>query len=189
MSASKEEKIQEECYKYRSVCDFIQKPINKTEFKVQKAKIKEFLDQKKCLVKGYKIISSLGAGNQATVYKVINLKDTKFYAMKEKSLEKNILTDKVIAAASKNNSNKKKINKDIQESTEANCLRNCRAPTNIRLYKTRYINNKEYMIIEYAENGSLSDRIEEYRKTNQKFSTKQIIDWMVEIFMGLYVIT
>ena len=189
MSASKEEKIQEECYKYRNVSDFIQKPINKTEFKVQKTKIKEFLDKKRCPIKGYKIISSLGAGNQATVYKVINLKDGKYYAMKEKSLEKNILTDKAIAAASQNNKNSKKKNiRDISESTEANCLRNCRAPTIIRLYITKYFNNKEYMIIEYAEKGSLSDKIEQYRKTNQKFTTKQIIDWMVQIFIGLYVI-
>jgi serine/threonine protein kinase len=42
------------------------------------------------------------------------------------------------------------------------------------------------MILEYAERGTLYERVKQYSKTNQKFSPTQILDWITEIIIGLY---
>ena len=140
---------------------FYSKPVKDVEFEKLLDEIKKHVDKTACPLKGYKIIKHIGAGMQADVYKVINLKNRKIYAMK--------------------------VNKDKNlNSKEVQCLKKLNSPTIIHLYESQILKEKEYMVLEYAERGTLYERIKQYSKLNQKFPQIQILDWMTEIIIGLY---
>ena len=140
---------------------FYSKPVKDVEFERLLDEMKKHIDKISCPLKGYKIIKHIGAGAQADVYQVINLKDRKIYAMK--------------------------VNKDKNlNSKEVQCLKKINSPTIIHLYESQILKEKEYMILEYAERGTLYERIKEYSKLNKKFEQTQILDWMTQILIGLY---
>ena len=140
---------------------FYSKPVKDVEFERLLDEMQKHVDKIACPLKGYKIIKHIGAGAQADVYQVISLKNRKIYAMK--------------------------VNKDKNlNSKEVQCLKKINSPTIIHLYESQILKEKEYMILEYAERGTLYERIKEYSKTNQKFNQIQILDWMTQIFIGLY---
>ena len=140
---------------------FYSKPVKDIEFERLLDEIQKHLDKTTCPLKGYKIIKHVGAGAQADVYKVISLKNKKIYAMK--------------------------VNKDKNlNSKEVQCLKKINSPTIIHLYESQILKEKEYMILEYAERGTLYEIIKEYSKLNKKFNETQILDWMIQIFIGLY---
>ena len=140
---------------------FYSKPVKDVEFEKLLDEIRKHVDKNACPLKGYKIIKHVGAGMQADVYQVLSLKNRKLYAMK--------------------------VNKDKNlNSKEVQCLKKLNSPTIIHLYESQILNGKEYMILEYAERGTLYERVKQYSKTNQKFSQTQILDWITEIIIGLY---
>ena len=140
---------------------FYSKPVKDVEFEKLLDEIRKHVDKNACPLKGYKIIKHVGAGMQADVYQVISLKNRKLYAMK--------------------------VNKDKNlNSKEVQCLKKLNSPTIIHLYESQILNGKEYMVLEYAERGTLYERVKQYSKTNQKFSQTQILDWITEIIIGLY---
>ena len=140
---------------------FYSKPVKDVEFERLLDEIQKHVDKISCPLKGYKIIKHIGAGAQADVYQVISLKDRKIYAMK--------------------------VNKDKNlNSKEVQCLKKINSPTIIHLYESQILKEKEYMILEYAERGTLYERIKEYSKLNKNFDQTQILDWMTQIFIGLY---
>ena len=140
---------------------FYSKPVKDVEFERLLDEMQKHVDKIACPLKGYKIIKHVGAGAQADVYQVISLKDRKIYAMK--------------------------VNKDKNlNSKEVQCLKKINSPTIIHLYESQILKEKEYMILEYAERGTLYERIKEYSKLNKTFNQTQILDWMTQIFIGLY---
>ena len=140
---------------------FYSKPVKDVEFEKLLDEIRKHVDKNACPLKGYKIIKHVGAGMQADVYQVISLKNRKLYAMK--------------------------VNKDKNlNSKEVQCLKKLNSPTIIHLYESQILNGKEYMVLEYAERGTLYERIKKFSKENQKFSQTQILDWITEIIIGLY---
>lgn len=140
---------------------FYSKPVKDVEFERLLDEIQKHVDKIACPLKGYKIIKHVGAGAQADVYQVISLKDRKIYAMK--------------------------VNKDKNlNSKEVQCLKKINSPTIIHLYESQILKEKEYMVLEYAERGTLYERIKLYSKENKKFDQTQILDWMTQIFIGLY---
>ena len=140
---------------------FYSKPVKDVEFEKLLDEIRKHVDKNACPLKGYKIIKHVGAGMQADVYQVISLKNRKLYAIK--------------------------VNKDKNlNSKEVQCLKKLNSPTIIHLYESQILNGKEYMVLEYAERGTLYERVKQYSKTNQKFSQTQILDWITEIIIGLY---
>ena len=140
---------------------FYSKPVKDVEFERLSEEIKKHIDKISCPLKDYKIIKHIGAGAQADVYKVIGLKNRKIYAMK--------------------------VNKDKNiNSKEVQVLKTINSPTIIHLYESQVLNEKEYMVLEYAERGTLYERIKEFSKSNKKFDQNQILDWMVQILIGLY---
>ena len=140
---------------------FYSKPVKDVEFERLLDEMQKHVDKIACPLKGYKIIKHVGAGAQADVYQVISLKDRKIYAMK--------------------------VNKDKNlNSKEVQCLKKINSPTIIHLYESQILKEKEYMILEYAERGTLYERIKEYSKLGKNFNQTQILDWMTQIFIGLY---
>ena len=140
---------------------FYSKPVKDVEFERLLDEMQKHVDKISCPLKGYKIIKHIGAGAQADVYQVISLKNRKIYAMK--------------------------VNKDKNlNSKEVQCLKKINSPTIIHLYESQILKEKEYMILEYADKGTLYERIKEYSKLNKKFDQTQILDWMTQILIGLY---
>lgn len=140
---------------------FYSKPVKDVEFERLLDEIQKHLDKIACPLKGYKIIKHIGAGAQADVYQVISLSNRKIYAMK--------------------------VNKDKNlNSKEVQCLKKINSPTIIHLYESQILKEKEYMILEFADRGTLYERIKEYSKLKKKFEQAQILDWMVQILIGLY---
>ena len=163
MTGSKEIEIIKECIDclMNRFYKFYSKPVKDVEFERLSDEIKKHIEKISCPLKDYKIIKHIGAGAQADVYKVIGLKNRKIYAMK--------------------------VNKDKNmNSKEVQVLKKINSPTIIHLYESQILKEKEYMILEYAERGTLYERIKLYAKENKKFEQTQILDWMVQIFIGLY---
>ena len=163
MTGSKEIEIIKECIDCLAnrFYKFYSKPVKDVEFERLSEEIKKHIDKISCPLKDYKIIKHIGAGAQADVYKVIGLKNRKIYAMK--------------------------VNKDKNmNSKEVQVLKKINSPTIIHLYESQVLNEKEYMVLEFAQRGTLYERIKEYSKENKKFEQIQILDWMVQIFIGLY---
>lgn len=163
MTGSKEIEVIKECIDCLTnrFYKFYSKPVKDVEFERLSDEIKKHIDKISCPLKDYKIIKHIGAGAQADVYKVIGLKNRKIFAMK--------------------------VNKDKNlNSKEVQVLKKINSPTIIHLYESQLLKEKEYMILEYAERGTLYERIKEYSKANKKFDETQILDWMTQILIGLY---
>ena len=163
MTGSKEIEIIKECIDCLTnrFYKFYSKPVKDVEFERLSEEIKKHIDKISCPLKGYKIIKHVGAGAQADVYKVIGLKNRKIYAMK--------------------------VNKDKNmNSKEVQVLKKINSPTIIHLYESQILNEKEYMILEFAERGTLYERIKKYSKENKKFDEIQILDWIIQVLIGLY---
>ena len=74
------------------------------------------------------------------------------------------------------------------KSEEVEFLQFLNSPTVIGLKESVIKNGKLYMILEYAPFGTLKTQIAQKRKEQGSFTTKEILDWMTELFLGLYVI-
>ena len=150
------------CYEYR-IENYLLKPITKQNFLVEKKKIMKFLEKNKCPIKGYKIIKDIGSGATAVVYLVRNQKTKKLFAMKEVTIRDN----------------------KFFKFNEINFLKHMNSPTVISFQESLIENGKMYMIIEYAEYGTLNTRIAKYKKENKHFEIDEILNWMAEIYLGL----
>ena len=116
----------------------------------------------------YENKGNLGSGNYGNVYKVLNKKDNKYYALKEIS--------------------------DFDENTknEINILSHINHPNIIKYYES-FIQNensfsqkeKLYIVMEYCEKGDLRQLIKDYKDKNKKISQKKIILIILDICEGL----
>ena len=56
-----------------------------------------------------------------------------------------------------------KVNKDKNiNSKEVQVLKKINSPTIIHLYESQILNEKEYMVLEFAQSGTFYERIKEY---------------------------
>ena len=58
-------------------------------------------------------------------------------------------------------------------------------PNIIKWYEFIIEKNKEIIIMEYAEGGDLSKKIQKHKNKNEPFKENQIIDWFIEICEGI----
>ena len=73
-----------------------------------------------------------------------------------------------------------------KESEEMEYLKGINSPTVIKLKEFDIITGNLYLIIEYAEFGTLSDVIKSYATKKDHIPDDMIINWMTEILLGLY---
>ena len=163
MSGVDDFKTVSDCYDYK-IENYLLKPITKQNFQIEKMKIMKHLEKNKCPIKGYKIIKDIGSGATAVVYLVRNQKTKKLFAMKEVTIRDN----------------------KFFKFNEINFLKHMNSPTVISFQESLIENGKMYMIIEYAEYGTLNTRIAKYKKENKHFEIDEILNWMAEIYLGLY---
>ena len=148
--------------------DFISKPIrikhiegfqnfliNKGETEVQK-----------CLKK-YTLIKNLASGANSTVDLVKHNETNEIYALKTTLLEN----------LSENEKQSAKL--------EVQFLRVLAGPSLIKFHHSYIENDKIYIIMEYAEGGSLADKILQLNTNKETFDTDQILNWISQVIIGI----
>lgn len=58
-------------------------------------------------------------------------------------------------------------------------------PTLIKSYHSFLETNNIYIIMEYAEGGTLSEEIAKHQKTKTPFDSDQILKWAAQIVLGV----
>ena len=161
MTGNEELHVVQECNKY-NIQNYIRKPVSQTNLEYEITKVNDVVKKQKCPIKGYKNVKKIGQGGTGEVFLVRNKATKELYAMKRVPID-----DK------KNN----------HETTYHSGLK---APTILELKESRNFEGFIYMIIEYAEYGTLSDWIEKQKNQNVQIDTEQILLWMTMLFLGLY---
>ena len=179
MSSLEDSKVVNECYKYK-IENFLHKPIKRKEFQIEERKIFNHLKKMKCPIDGYSIVKLLDKTQEKESHLVRCDKTKELFLLKKLYCpSNNILIN----------------NQDLFNKSNNECS------TIIKLITSKILNKWNYLIIEYAEFGSLSKKIlekkeelnqERYLKEDsiknykQMFDTEQILIWMSEIILALY---
>ena len=114
----------------------------------------------------YEFIEIIGKGMYGKVLKALNKKENKYYAIKSLNF--------------KDISEKERINIE----TEVNFLKELKHP-NIVLYKDSFIdeNNNLNIVTSFCEGGDLYKKL--FKEKNNFFAEKTIINWLVQLLLGL----
>jgi len=167
MSGIEDAEIVKECYNY-NIQNFIRKPITKNSFINETYKINKHLESLKCPLDGYKVERKLGAGASGTVNLIKHKKTKELYAMKTIQLDPT--------------------QRNRGEECEVKYYKYLKSPTILELKEYKIEENNLYIVLEYAEFGTLNQHIILKRQKNETFDIETILDWVTELFLGLYTI-
>ena len=116
----------------------------------------------------YTFIESIGQGMYGQVFKAINNKENKYYAIKR-------LNFKDI-----NEKEKKQINNEVS------LIKNLNHP-NVISYKDSFNDQSNYfnIVTKFCEGGDIYSKIQKQKEVNDYFNEEQILNWFVQILLGL----
>ena len=147
MSGGGDEELIKECYEY-NIQIYVIKPLDKIRFTNIYMHIQKHLEKLKCPLPKYKIEDHIGDGSTGSVDLVKEKRTGKYYAMKTVTID----------------------TKDMKRSKEEDEVKfypGLKLPTMLELKDYKMGENKLYIILEYAEHGTLSSFIKENTvKTN-----------------------
>jgi len=147
---------------------FIVKPLRAQEVRGFESYIKEEKstegDQN---MRNYKSIKNLGHGSAGSVDLVENIETGNQYALK------------TIALANMNQKEKE------SALSEIHFLKVLKGPTLIKSYQSYVEKDKIMIFMEYAEGGTLADKILEYKLAGEAFDTDTIINWISQVILGV----
>jgi serine/threonine protein kinase len=182
MSSLDDEKVINECYKYK-IKNFLHKPIKKKNFKIEERKIFNYLRKMRCPIEGYSIVKLLDKTQEKELHLVRNDKSKKLFLLKKIGY----LTNTEIIRCQE---------LYLNESNKEYCS------TIVKLINSKIMNKCNYLILEYSEFGSLNKQIlekkdeliqegyfinsEHNNKFKQVFDTEQILLWISEIILALF---
>ena len=167
MSGAVDNEIIKECYNYK-ILNFMKKPITKSAFYDEFAKMEKYLISIKCPLPDYSHIKKIGSSSKSVVTLVKNNFDGTLYAMKESLI---------------NDSNKAK-----NETQELNIYMALKCPTIIEIIDYSIENNKIYVIQELGKRGSLEKKIQKKKNVCRKFRTECIMDWISGLLLGALIL-
>ncbi len=167
MSGTEDPNIIEKCYDYK-IQNFLKKPITKVNFKNEIIKVrKKYLEQLVCPVKDYKYLRFLGEGTNRKVILVREKRTKMKYALKSIKYQNNEMG----------------ISKELEE---MQFLRGILSPTVIKLKEFSNEDSNLFLILEYAEGGTLNDVIKNNANKKEFLPDDVIISWITEICLGLF---
>ena len=162
MTGNEELHVVQECNKY-NIQNYIRKPVAQSNLEYEIMKVNNEVKKQKCPIKGYKNEKKIGHGATGEVYLVKQKQTKELFAMKRVP------------------------NDDKKSNTETTYHIGLKAPTILELKESRSFEGYIYMIIEFAEHGTLSDWLDNQRNMkNYKVDTEQILFWISCLFFGLY---
>ena len=182
MSSLDDEKVINECYKYK-IKNFLHKPIKKKYFKIEERKIFNYLKKMRCPIEGYSIVKLLDKTQESELHLVKNDKNKKLFLLKKIGFLSNteIIKSQELY---------------LTESNKEYC------PTIIKLITSKIMDKCQYLVTEYSEFGSLNKKIFEKKEEliqegyhinpnksihfKQIFDTEQILLWISEIILALF---
>ncbi|KAL4505506.1 hypothetical protein ABPG72_002568 [Tetrahymena utriculariae] len=170
MSSDKEEEKVATCIS-KGAKDYIFKPLRVQNVKAI-AKYVQFKDQgdKNSNLVGiqqYKVLKTLGQGASGSV-ELVQKNDGKLYALKTISMKYMNETEKRSAQS------------------EVTLLKVLDAPTIIRYYEAFVQNDSIYIVMEYAKEGALSDKIQEHKTKGIKIDEESILYFTSQIIIALF---
>lgn len=115
----------------------------------------------------FKTLQTLGQGANGIVFLVQNKATNEKFALKQINL-------KFLSNIERNN-----------VESEVEFLRVVNGPTVIRFHESFVENQNIYILMEYAEGGSLSDLIQTRRMMNRKFTEEQIFMYTAQLTLSL----
>ena len=147
---------------------FIVKPLRLQEVKGFESFMKEeYESAAEQNMRKYEVINNLGHGSAGSVDLVRNLETGNEYALKTIVLSK--------------------LNAKERESAESEMhfLKVLKGPTLIKSYRSYVEKDKILIFMEYAEGGTLADKILEYKLNGEWFDTETILKWIAQIVLGV----
>lgn len=162
MSGVEEMDVIKECHELKCQ-NFIHKPIKKNAFLNETCKILKHLETQKCPLKGYKTEKTLGSGASGFVELIRSKKTKQPYALKSV-----------------------RVDPQGNYQKELSVMLSLKCPVILKLIKFKKIDDNLFLVLEYAEHGSLSHLINLNNNNKKKFDTELILDWMTELFIGLF---
>ncbi|KAL4490020.1 hypothetical protein ABPG73_021064 [Tetrahymena malaccensis] len=170
MSQDKEEDVVATCIS-KGAKDYIFKPLRVQNVKAI-AKYVQYKDQgdKNSNLVGiqqYKVLNTLGQGASGSV-ELVQKNDGKLYALKTISMKYMNETEKRSAQS------------------EVTLLKVLDAPTIIRYYEAFVQNDSIYIVMEYAKEGALSDKIQEHKNKGARIDEETILYFTSQIVIALF---
>ena len=161
------QKIEE---KYGLKYDLEKSKINILEFRVLYEQIKsssQFLTQTE-ENKRYSYILQIGSGTSATVHLVHDNEKNRKVAMKK------------IDSSEMKDTEKERVQKEVEN------MKSMTIPTFIEFYDYENDNDTQKIYMEYADQGTLENKIAQMKKDGKDFTTEEIFDYLIDILLALF---
>jgi NIMA (never in mitosis gene a)-related kinase len=161
------QKIEE---KYGLKYELEKSKINILEFRVLYEQIKtssQFFTQKE-ENKRYTYILELGSGTSGTVHLLQDNEKNRKVAMKK------------IESAEMKDTEKERVQKEVEN------MKSMNIPTFIEFYDYENDNDTQKIYMEYADQGTLEDKIAQLKKEGKDFTNEEIFDYLIDILLALY---
>ena len=161
------QKIEE---KYGLKYDLEKSKINILEFRVLYEQIKsssQFLTQTE-ENKRYSYILQIGSGTSATVHLVHDNEKNRKVAMKK------------IDSSEMKDTEKERVQKEVDN------MKSMKIPTFIEFYDYESDNDTQKIYMEYADQGTLENKIAQMKKDGKDFTTDEIFDYLIDILLALF---
>ena len=144
--------------------------INILEFRVLYEQIKsssQFLTQTE-ENKRYSYILQIGAGTSATVHLVHDNEKNRKVAMKK------------IDSSEMKDTEKERVQKEVEN------MKSMKIPTFIEFYDYENDNDTQKIYMEYADQGTLENKIAKMKNEGKDFTEEEIFDYLIDILLALY---
>ena len=118
--------------------------------------------------KRYSYILQIGSGTSATVHLMNDNEKNRKVAMKK------------IDASEMKDSEKERVQKEVEN------MKSMNIPTFIEFYDYENDNDDQKIYMEYADQGTLENKIAQKKKEGKDFTEEEIFDYLIDILLALY---
>ena len=156
--------------KYGLKYDLEKSKINILEFRVLYEQIKS---SSKFMTKSeentrYSYIMQIGEGTSGVVHLLQDKEKNRKVAMKK------------IDASEMKDADKERVQKEVEN------MKNMDIPSFIEFYDYEDDNNNQKIYMEYADQGTLENKIAKYKQEGKNFTEEEIFDYLIDILLALY---
>ena len=116
----------------------------------------------------YSYILQIGSGTSATVHLVHDNEKNRKVAMKK------------IDSSEMKDTEKERVQKEVEN------MKSMKIPTFIEFYDYENENDTQKIYMEYADQGTLENKINQLKKEGKDFTPEEIFDYLIDILLALY---
>ena len=116
----------------------------------------------------YSYVLEIGSGTSATVHLLHDKEKNRKVAMKK------------IDSSEMKDTEKERVQKEVEN------MKNMKIPTFIEFYDYENDNDTQKIYMEYADQGTLENKISKLKKEGKDFTEEEIFDYLIDILLALY---